>query len=167
MKKKLVLPLDRDRERVATNAIVYNVFLQNFYDIESLVVKVEPIDWSPSLKVFYPNPLTNRPSKLWDKISNCLILHKKQTNFFVLVVFKTTIAPFFCYTCSISLIKYIWKKLLHFHSFSFTNMCVHNWHCNCDFLFLTQINTLFHKSIIPCSTIISSLDKKQAKGIIP
>jgi len=44
MKKKLVLPLDRDRERVATNAIVYNVFLQNFYDIESLVVKVEPID---------------------------------------------------------------------------------------------------------------------------
>jgi hypothetical protein len=43
-KKQLLLPLDRNRERVATNAIIYNVFLQIFDDIESLVVKVEPID---------------------------------------------------------------------------------------------------------------------------
>lgn len=65
-KKKLLLPLDmaktfvqqnvkrrdRDRERIARNAIAYNIFLQILDDAESLVVKVEPIIQCGSLIQF-------------------------------------------------------------------------------------------------------------------
>lgn len=43
---------DRDRERIARNAIAYNIFLQILDDAESLVVKVEPIIQCGSLIQF-------------------------------------------------------------------------------------------------------------------